>query len=322
MGRLRLAVVGAGGIARHYHLPSLRRLADEESDLELAAVCDVDAARAEAAREAWGFAGSYTDLRQMLDAAEPDAVWALVPYPAMREIAGLLLGRRVPVLMEKPPGSNAREAGELLAIAEDAGTPHQVAFNRRYAPLIRRMRELAVEDAGPVAASCQFFRHDRREPHFPFGTGLHGLDTLRYLGPAEVRAVHTRPGPRGSALITYEYADGALGVMELLPRVGVQSERYTVHSERRTVVVDGVVGWLTAHPGFLECYEGGRLTMRVENDPETPAEVLSGFHGEAKAFVDALRSGRPPTPGLREALRSVQIAEAVQQGRSVEFPDG
>ena len=68
MARLRIAVVGAGNIARSYHLPSLRRLADQDSELELAALCDMVEERARAMAERFGFARAYTDYRAMLDA--------------------------------------------------------------------------------------------------------------------------------------------------------------------------------------------------------------------------------------------------------------
>ena len=317
MSTLRIAVIGAGGIARRYHLPSLARLQAEVPGVTLAAVCDVDPARAEDAARRYGFCAHYTDYPAMLEAVRPDAVWALVPYQVMRSVAGDLLARGVPTLMEKPPSATLREARELAEIAARHRTPHQVALNRRYVPLLRRMRDLLAEAGGPQALSCQFYRHNRREPTFAYGTGIHGLDALRYLGPGEVVEAHVRPVGENGALVTMIYSGGETAQMQMLPQVGVLIERYVGHAGPRTVEIDGLFGPLTTYPGYLRRYDEGRLVEEVEAAAGDPPEAeICGFYGESAAFVDALRAGRAPTPSLEEALPSVGIAEAVNAGRS------
>lgn len=318
MTSLRIAVVGAGSIAQNYHLPSLHRMAEQDPQLHLVALCDINLERAQAMAERFGFAHTYTDYRAMLDAEAPDAVWVLVPFTLTRQISGFFLAHQVPTFMEKPPGSSVRETRELLEIAQAHGTPNQVAFNRRHAPLIRRMKELMAEGGEPVSGlSCQFYRYNRGEDNFAFGTGLHGLDCLRFLGDGEVVSVYTRPGVRGSALVRLEYEGGAYGSFEMLPLVGVQSERYTVHAGNRTVVVDGVIGWLTLFPGFLQCFDEGKKTLQIDNAPQSqPTEVVSGFYGESAHFIASLRGLASPAPDLSIALRSVEIAEAVDQAIS------
>jgi predicted dehydrogenase len=315
MGTLRIAVVGAGNIARNYHLPSLRRLAEEDSEIELAALCDMVEDRAKTMAERFRFARAYTDFRAMLDAEAPDAVWVLVPFPVTREVAGYFLANKVPTFMEKPPGQNSRETRELLEIAQRHGTPNQVAFNRRHAPLLKKIKSLVAEVGVPVdALSCQFYRYNRSEDDFAFGTGLHGLDALRFLGSREVQGVYVHPGLRGSALVRLDFEGGIYGSFEMFPEVGIQSERYTVHAGNRTIVVDGAVGWLTLFPGFLQCFDAGKLTLEIDNALEKqPAEVVSGFYGESAHFISSLRGVVLPAPDLGAALRSVEIAEAANQ---------
>ena len=133
MASLRIAVVGAGNMAQRFHLPSLKRLAGEE-DLERAAICDIDLERAQSACEEYGFARAYSDYGAMLDAETPDAVWVLVPIPVLCEVAGFFVRQGVPVFVEKPAGSSSKETAQVADLAEKAGTPTQVGFNRRYAP--------------------------------------------------------------------------------------------------------------------------------------------------------------------------------------------
>ena len=81
--------------------------------------------------------------------------------------------------MEKPPGLNPAETRRMGAAA--GTTANQVAFNRRYHPLVQRLcaelRALAAEVLAPVArepplapslllpsscSSCCAWRHDQR----------------------------------------------------------------------------------------------------------------------------------------------------------------
>lgn len=317
---LRIAIVGAGSIARRYHLPSLVRLFAEEK-VELAALCDIDKQRARAMAARFGFQHTYQNYRVMLKSEAPDAVWVLVPIAAMRQVAGFFLSQGVPTLMEKPPGSNSRETYELLEIAQRENTPHQVAFNRRHAPLLQHMKALLEETEDPVQfLSCQFYRVNRREQDFAYGTGLHGLDTLHWLGGSEICEVRTQNVSHGGALITLTYANGTQGMMEMLACVGVQSERYMAHAGERTVVVDGVVEWLTSFPGYLKCFDGGETILHIQDAcTSTHPAIVGGFYGEGAHFVECLRKGTTPSPGLEEALRSVRIAEAVNVGENVLF---
>ena len=319
--KLNIAVIGAGAIAQDFHLPSLQRLSEEIPALYLCALCDVNEDRARQASERFGFARHYQDYRQMLEVENPAAVWLLVPYQheILRNMAADMLERHVTVLIEKPPAETSEEVRGLAEIARRTGTPHQVAFNRRHAPLLKQMKALADDAGGMRLASCQFYRTGRSDLDFSYSTALHGLDTLRFLSGSEVRKVFTQAGSGTNRLVTLFFDNGASAIMEIFPQVGIQSERYTVHAGERTLVVDGNIAWLTYFPGFLQCFEGGRLVSSLENPAGSAPEEVSGFYGESAHFVECLLQGKLPSPGLADAVRSIEIAEAVDRGQSLVF---
>jgi len=322
MQSMRIAVVGAGNMAQRFHLPSLKRLADEEPGLERVAICDLEIGRAQKACQEFGFGRAYSDYRAMLEAEAPDAVWVLVAIPALREVAGFFVQEGVPVLMEKPAGRNAAETRELVGLAARTHTPTQVAFNRRYAPLMRRMKALLDQGGHVDALSCHFWRYNVGDPTFAFGSGIHAVDALRYLAQGDVCQVHARVGARYSALATLVFDDGMLATLECLPKVGFRSERYAGHAGDRTVLVDGFTVWHTLYPGYLRCYDRGVETEAIDNALDAsgaPAEIIGGFYDESAAFVRALRQGIAPRPSVEEALKSVAIAEAISEGRSLTF---
>jgi hypothetical protein len=71
-------------------------------------------------------------------------------------------------------------------------------------------------------------------------------------------------------------------------------------------------------PGFVEHYQDNRLVWRVSGTELSPGQepfVTNGFFGEAKGFLDRLRTGTPQRDTLASALASVQFAEALGAGR-------
>ena len=70
--------------------------------------------------------------------------------------------------------------------------------------------------------------------------------------------------------------------------------------------------------GKAEVWEEGEALLS-ERWPIEPQFMSSGFYGEAAEFIAALTEGRRPSPSAEEAVDSVALAEAVQQGRDIEF---
>lgn len=71
---MKAALIGAGSIARQ-HLACLKTL----PGIDLAAICDLSPATAEAAAERYGIGAWFTDHRAMLDKIRPDVVHVTTP---------------------------------------------------------------------------------------------------------------------------------------------------------------------------------------------------------------------------------------------------
>jgi len=129
MERLRVGVIGCGGVAQMMHLPYLRELDDR---FEIAALCDLSPGVLAAVGDHYGVAGSarYTDYRELI--ARPlEAVLVLTPGShAPAAIAAIEAGRHV--LVEKPMCFTLREADEMIAAARSSGVTLMVAYMKRY----------------------------------------------------------------------------------------------------------------------------------------------------------------------------------------------
>ena len=96
---MRVAVIGCGFFAQN-HLNGWRDLAAE--DVQLVAVCDLDANKAEAAANAFGVPRFYTDAKTMLDNEQLDFVDIVTQMDSHLEMVKLACARRVDIILQKP----------------------------------------------------------------------------------------------------------------------------------------------------------------------------------------------------------------------------
>jgi predicted dehydrogenase len=108
---LRLAVIGAGGIAQGIHLLALRCLGDLGA---VVAVCDVVEDRARKAATALGIPSVYGLYPEMLQRETLDAVFVLTEPDRLFRPALECLAAGKHVFMEKPPGVRTMQFIDLL----------------------------------------------------------------------------------------------------------------------------------------------------------------------------------------------------------------
>ena len=127
--KLKIGIIGSGGIAQGCHMPGYASVPDL---CEVVAVCDVNAETAQKAAEKFGVSRYGTDIWAIVNDPEIDAVSVATPnkYHHGPTIACLQAGKHV--LCEKPLAMNAEEAREMCAAARDAGKILMVGFQTRF----------------------------------------------------------------------------------------------------------------------------------------------------------------------------------------------
>ena len=113
---LKAALIGAGQIARQ-HLSCLQTL----PGIELAAVCDLSAAAAEAAAERYRVRAWFTDHRAMLERARPDVVHVTTPPTSHFGLSMDALEAGAHVIVEKPATPTFEELATLIRRAQEVG---------------------------------------------------------------------------------------------------------------------------------------------------------------------------------------------------------
>lgn len=129
MRKLRVGIVGCGGIANGKHLPAMKR----NGNFEFVAFCDLIEERAQKAKEEYGTEESrvYTDYNELLK-EDIEAVYVLTPNSvhAPVSIAAMEAGKNV--MCEKPMAKTYAEAKAMVEVAERTGKILTIGYQNRY----------------------------------------------------------------------------------------------------------------------------------------------------------------------------------------------
>src|SRR5579872_618200 len=113
----RIGLIGCGFYAEN-HLNAWRDLAAEGA--ELVGVCDLDAAKAEAAGRRFQ-APWFADAAEMIQATRPDLVDVVTQMRAHRALLDLALDRGAGCIVQKPLAPNWEDCLAMAASARSSG---------------------------------------------------------------------------------------------------------------------------------------------------------------------------------------------------------
>ncbi len=229
MEPLRVALVGAGWIARD-HLAALSRI----DGARVVAVCDIDAGRAAEAAAA-SDASAYTDVEELLEREELEALFVCTPPLAHRAATLAALERGIPVFLEKPIARTLEDADAIVAAVERSGLPCAVGYQWHGLELLERLREeldgqqvgfLIGRGLGPTQSRPWFLDRAQGGGNV-LERGSHHIDLQRLIGGEVVRvqaAASSVPlaqseGEHGdiedAASLVLHFASGAVGSIQV-----------------------------------------------------------------------------------------------------------
>jgi myo-inositol 2-dehydrogenase/D-chiro-inositol 1-dehydrogenase len=312
-GLLGVAVLGAG----HMGADHIRRLDRVVSGARIAAVADLDSARAKEAVAGIGEVSVHTEVEAALDAPGVEAVLIASPGPAHEEALLAAFARGLPVLCEKPMVPES--AGALRVLEAEARLGRrlaQIGFMRRYDTEYRRLKAL-LEDGRlgrPLMLHCTH-RNVSSPPDFTSAMLIdssvsHEIDAARWLLGQEITAVTVlRPSPSSGApeglldpqFVLFETDGGALVDVEVFVNCGFG---YQVRCE---AVCEAGSARIGDDHGML-------VTGRGSAGTEVPQDYLvrfaDAYDREVQAWVDATRQGRVTGPSTWDGYAASVAAEA------------
>ncbi len=131
MDKLKVAVIGCGGIANQKHFPALSNQSDK---CEMVAFCDIIRERAVAACEKYGAEGAkvYTDYRELLKDKSIDVVHVCTPNVMHCPITVAAFEAGKHVMCEKPMAHNTESAQKMMDAWKKSGKKFTVGYQNRF----------------------------------------------------------------------------------------------------------------------------------------------------------------------------------------------
>lgn len=311
----RIAVIGAGNFATRTLIPAI-----EANGRKI----DVIAARG-GVTAAIAADRTHAEARSDIDGVLADPtigpVFIATRHDSHARLAIAAIEARKPVYVEKPLALTRSELDEIVAAAENANGHRfaplvTVGFNRRFAPITVRMKELLAQAPGPKAviatvnAGAVPADHWTQDPQIgggrTIGEGCHFIDLARHLVGHPITNVSTTfldTTTRDSATISLGFEDGSIATVHYLaigsPRF--PKERIEVFAGGRVLVNDN---FKTLHPYGWK----GIRTMRLRRQDK-------GHRASVAAFLEAVDGGRPPMPFDELVEVSAATIEAAASSR-------
>jgi predicted dehydrogenase len=131
MEKVRVGIIGCGGIANGKHMPSLKKV----PQVEMVAFCDIIPERAKEAAQKYGAPGAktFTDYKELLK-LDLDVVHVLTPNISHSPITVDALNAGKNVMCEKPMAKNTAEARLMLEAARKTGKKLTIGYQGRFRP--------------------------------------------------------------------------------------------------------------------------------------------------------------------------------------------
>ena len=295
--KLRIGVVGLGGIAQKAWLPVL----GAADGWTLQAAWSPGKEKALRICDAWRI--PYADSLEQL-AAQCDAVFVHTSTASHFEVVSRLLHAGVHVCVDKPLADKLNEAESLVELAARRKLTLMVGFNRRFAPLYR---ELKTQMGSAASLRMDKHRSDSVGHDLRFtllDDYLHVVDTALWLagGTARLSGGSLQTTSQGEML----YAEHHFST----PQLEVTTSMHRRAGSQREWVQAVTDGGLYAVCDMREWQEerGQGVIMRPVPGWQTTLEQR-GFVGCARHFIECVQNQTVPETAGEQALLAQRVVE-------------
>ncbi len=324
MTPLRIGVIGLG-FGQH-HVRTLVNMADAK----LVAVADhsFDTPGGLTAFAARYNANAYRDGLEMMQQERLDAVSICIAPRGREPLLRYAAEHGIPMLVEKPWATNLDHAQRLAALCREHNATVMTAFSFRFHPAIVRLRELINGELGEgqllngdylfswVPPAESWLWDAENGGGFFNENSCHLFDAVCHLlgNPVSVFAQTSNPlnAPgHNAAAVTLRFASGAMAALTL---GGIGTSTFRDFPRLDLVTANGQAR-LHGREHVWESLEwAARDSNAVQQITKLPEGLGRTRYMDAfEHFFACIRSGESPTATIEDGIRSVAIAQALDE---------
>lgn len=321
--KLKVGILGAGHIAQKMATTLMGM-----KEAELYAVAARKLSRAEQFADEFHAQKAYGNYEALADDPDIDLIYIATPHSHHFGPARMCLLKGKPVLCEKAFTANAREAEELIRIAQEKQVFLAEAIWTRYMPFSRTIRELTesgiIGKPMMLTASLGYpIAHKERIVRLELcGGALYDLGVypinfaLMTFGNDLEKITSTcmknEAGVDMQNSTTFTYRDGRMAVMQTTAFCA--SDRQGIISgDKGYLVIDNINNPQQAVVYNTDHQETGRYTCPPQ---------ITGFEYQVLEAAEAIRQGaiEPASMPHAETLRVMRMLDSLRQEWGIRFP--
>jgi predicted dehydrogenase len=345
MSKLRMGIIGVGGIAQGRHIPVFVELKDK---VTITAVSDLNQERAQEVAEKYEITHVFSDYKDMFK--EVDAVTICTPNKFHTEIAVAALEAGVHVLCEKPMAITTEECEAMIAASKKANKVLSIAYHYRHMKQSRAAKQAILdgEVGDPLVTRVQALRR-RKVPGWGVFTnkelqgggslidyGCHLLDlSLWLLGDPEPVEVVGKAYNRLSKTPnqvnewgsfdheSFNVDDHVTSYITFDNGVSLLFEcswSANIKEDKEHLSISGVNGGINVFP--FELYQAKNGMLLNTDAPSIVGEDNPGIP-QAENFIDTCLGNDELVVKPEEALKVTKIIEAIykssESGKKVQL---
>jgi prepilin-type processing-associated H-X9-DG protein len=313
---LKVALTGAGNLARWAHLPNLRKI----PGVSLHAVYSTSGARGNTYARRFGASYFCSDYDEILKDPEIDVVLVVSrnQHHYSQTLEALRAGKHV--FVEKPIALTDDECRKLYRTVVETGKQVSVGFNRRFAPLYKELKQAVIRRAGPAVVNCRvsspgisgtYWMADPAIGGAILGEAVHFIDLMYWLlesEPIEVSAYCLPTGkddPVGenNLVANFAFADGSVGSLNYSTLGARQAT-----GERVEVFTKGITA-------VVEDFKRLKIVSNFSRSRST-IWAYKGYRDQLESFFSSIVRSESPKVTVRDGARATAVC--VQMLRSAE----
>lgn len=311
MSKIKVGVIGCGGIANQKHFPALK--ANEDLN-EIVAFCDIKVERAQKAAEEFGAPGAkvFSDYHELLKMPEIEVVHVCTPNVSHCEISVAAFEAKKHVYCEKPMAATTEDAEKMVAAWKKSGMQFTVGYQNRFRAEVQNLHEACKKgDLGDIYYAKAHAVRRRGVPTWGvfmdkaaqgggplIDIGTHALDiTLWCMGNYDVESVNGsvfyKLGGLEQAIEgnlfgpwdpkTYEVEDSAVGFIKMKNGATISLEASwalnILESREASTTLCGTAAGAEIHSGMS--YSKNELIYNRDRNGQLMQESISPVGGVA-----------------------------------------
>lgn len=334
--KIRIGVIGTGGIANGAHLPGYSRIPDE---CEVFAMCDIEPKALKQTSEKYpDVKHLFKDYKKLLEMDEIDGISVCTPNFAHHQITIDALKAGKCVLCEKPIALNAAQGKEMVETSRKTGKFLQIGYNSRFSPANQALKKFIAD--GEIGEVYYARAQSLRQRGIP-GWGVFIDKEKQGGGPLIDIGVHIldltlwfmdHPKPTAASGVTYQKFGKRSDVVGFMGQWDYK--KFTVEDfasalircengaaicleasfvanipqETHNTTLLGTEGGVTSSPPTITQEKHRSL---YTGELKVPNRDMNTHYAEMQAFVQCIRDKKEPLVTGEHGLMVAQIMDAI-----------